>query len=77
MKIVQLNTTYGMADSTGRNVKELHNYFMNEGHESYVYVNKFNDEVSRLDLNVKLFSNKMDQKIHAVLSRVTGLQGYF
>ena len=77
MKIVQLNTTYGMADSTGRNVKELHNYFMHEGHESYVYVNKFNDEVSRLDLNVKLFSNKMDQKIHAVLSRVTGLQGYF
>lgn len=77
MKIVQLNTTYGMADSTGRNVKELHNYFMHEGCESYVYVSRFNDETSKSEVNVKLFSNKLDQKIHAVLSRITGLQGYF
>ena len=26
MRIAQINTTYGSADSTGRNVKELHEF---------------------------------------------------
>lgn len=77
MNIVQLNTTYGDADSTGRNVKELHNCFKENGHSSYVFVNKITDLDRNLPDCVQLFSNDVDEKIHAFLSRLTGLQGYY
>lgn len=74
MKIVQINTTYGESDSTGRNVKELHEYFKEKGNESRVFVTCV---TGNTDEGVSLFSNKPDMKIHALLSRATGLQGYF
>ena len=77
MKIVQINTTYGMVDSTGRNVRELHQYFQSRGEESFVFTTQYNDTVSRNDKNVFLFSDFLDRKLHAVLSRLTGLQGYY
>lgn len=77
MKIAQINTTYGNADSTGRNVKELHNFFEKSGFESKVYVARINNEIEMLDKNIIFFSSKLDEKIHAILSRITGYQGYF
>lgn len=77
MKIVQLNTTYGLSDSTGRNVKELHQYFQSKGEESFVFTTQYNDSSSQTDKNVFRFSNSLDQKTHALLSRISGLQGYY
>ena len=77
MKIAQINTTYGSADSTGRNVRELHKYFENNGHESRVYVTCVNNETEKGEQGIVLFSNRIDEKGHALLSRITGLQGYF
>ena len=56
MKVIQLNVTYGNADSTGRNVKELHNYLLARGFDSHVYTTEINDE-SELDDRIHLFSS--------------------
>ena len=77
MKIAQINTTYGSADSTGRNVKELHEFFKENGCESRVYVTRINNREEEKTSDIILFSNKLDEKSHAILSRVTGFQGYF
>lgn len=76
LKVAQINVTYGNADSTGRNVKELHEYFISKGVQSSVYASKIND-ASKTDDGVHLFSSDEDKKIHAFLSRLTGLQGHF
>lgn len=76
MKVVQINVTYGNADSTGRNVKELHDYLLDNGVDSYVYAAKANDNTV-VDDRVRFFSSGLDRTIHAFLSRLTGLQGYF
>ena len=77
MRIAQINTTYGSADSTGRNVKELHEFFKETGCESRVYVTRINNKEEEKTSDIILFSNKLDEKSHAILSRVTGFQGYF
>lgn len=76
LNIVQINTSYGNNDSTGRNAKEMHKWLKNNGYNSYVYASTFNED-NVDDEDVYLFSNKVDKKIHALLSRLTGLQGYF
>lgn len=76
MKIVQINATYGNADSTGRNVKEMHEWLKKNSYCSIVYAAEFN-EVAPNDPDVHVFSNRIDRKIHGALSRLTGLQGYF
>lgn len=76
MKVAQLNVTYGNADSTGRNVKELHEYLLDSGADSHVYTSKINDS-SKIDERIHLFSSDVDKKVHALLSRITGKQGYF
>lgn len=76
MKVVQINVTYGNADSTGRNVKELHNYLLDNNIDSYAYVAKVNDNTATDD-RIRFFSTELDRTVHALLSRLTGLQGYF
>lgn len=76
MKVAQINVTYGNADSTGRNVKELHEYLLDKGIHSCVYTSKVNDD-TKIDKEICLFSSAADKKTHALLSRLTGLQGYF
>lgn len=76
MRVVQINVTYGNADSTGRNVKELHDFFLKKGLDSYVYVTAVND-CSETDKRIRFFSSQRDKQIHAFLSRLTGMQGYF
>jgi glycosyltransferase involved in cell wall biosynthesis len=76
MKIIQINATYGNADSTGRNVKETHQWLKDHNFESIVYTASFNEQPSA-DPNVRIFSNVIDKKLHGLLSRLTGLQGYY
>ena len=76
LKIIQMNGTYGNADSTGRNAKEMHEWLIQQGYESEVWTSRVND-LGYSDPNVHIYSSATDRKIHALLSRITGLQGYF
>ena len=72
MKIVQINAVYGYS-STGRNVSEMHESFRQQGIESFVFTSdkeNINDHVYRI-------GGKWDHKLHALNSRIWGLQGYF
>ena len=60
MKIVQINATYGNADSTGRNVKETHQWLKDHNFESIVYTASFNEQPP-VDPNVRIFSNVIDK----------------
>lgn len=72
MKIVQINAVYGYS-STGRNVSEMHESFRQQGIKSFVFTSdkeNINDHVYRI-------GGKWDHKLHALYSRIWGLQGYF
>ena len=75
MKVVQLNCTYGKMDSTGRNVLELHRHLLDSGNESYVFASVIHEDEP--NVNVHLFSSRLDKKIHAMCSRIFGRQGFF
>ena len=72
MRIVFINDTYGTG-SIGRLTKELADELLRLGHDvRYYYAQgKGNDAYC-----IKI-SNRNAQRIHAVQSRITGLQGYF
>jgi len=72
MKIVQINITCG-TESTGRTTAELARSLASRGHECKVFY--ANESVGYED-SVQIGS-VFDHKIHAVLSRISGLQGYF
>lgn len=76
MRVAQINVTFGNADSTGRNVKELHEFLLESGMDSHVYVTAVND-CSEIDKRIHFFSSQLDKRSHALLSRLTGMQGYF
>jgi glycosyltransferase involved in cell wall biosynthesis len=71
MKIVQINAIYKRA-STGRNAFEMHQYFQLKGHESYVA-----SAQHCTDSHFIQIGNPLDWKLHALLARLTGLEGYF
>ena len=69
MKVLQINATYGKG-STGRNVQEQHEYYLSQGVDSYVayaIVGENSERVFRIGSTV-------DHKLHALLSRITGLE---
>ncbi len=71
MKILQINAVYKLS-STGRTVFELHEFLQKNGIESYVAcANKIESE------NIYLIGSYFEKKLHALMSRLTGLQGYF
>lgn len=76
MRIIQINTTYGDSDSTGRTTKEMHEWLLDHGVESDVFCSSINDN-SLPNKSVHVFSSKIEMCIHAALSRITGLQGYY
>ena len=72
MKVLQINAVYKKS-STGRNMSEMHEYMLNNGVQSYIaspYLEGLTENAYRL-------SSKLDMKIHSLLSRIFGLQGYF
>ncbi len=72
MKILQINAIYG-GGSTGRTAKELDEALKQAGHESFIAVS----EPDPNNNNIYVIGNKLDHKIHSLLSRLFGLQGYF
>ena len=72
MKILQVNATI-YTGSIGRNTYELAIALEEIGHESYVAFSSGKD----YGLRSYRLGTKFDHKIHALLSRITGLQGYF
>lgn len=72
MKIVQINAVYGFS-STGRNVAEMHGYFLQHGIESFV----FTSDKENQNEHIYRIGDKWDHKRHALFSRIWGLQGYF
>ncbi len=72
MKVVQINAVYRQS-STGRTVKELHKYLVLHGDESYKFYSVTNADSDCYDI----IGNNFDHKLHSLLSRVLGKQGYF
>lgn len=71
MKVLQINAVNGIR-STGRTVKELDEYLQKNGHTSIVV---YSD--GDIPENGYKMGSIIDRKVHALLSRITGLQGYF
>lgn len=72
MKIVQINAVNKFS-STGTNTHELHDFLKKAGHESYVFCTNEDTPAE----NVFKIGSFFDYKIHALLSRITGLQAYY
>ena len=72
MKILQVNATYGLG-STGTIVRDIHNFCLAKGHESFVAYAISDSNV----VNGYKIGNWISNKLHAVLSRISGKQGYF
>lgn len=76
MKIVQINSSYTLANSTGRSTVEMHQGFMSRGIQSWVITFEADNTVQK-GKNVFVLGYKVERKLHAGLSRLTGLQGYY
>ena len=72
MKIAFINDTYGTG-SIGRLTKELAESLVECGHKVKCFYAQGN---ASHDYCIKI-STRNEQRVHAVLSRITGLQGYF
>lgn len=71
MRVLQINAVYKKM-STGRTTSEMHEYMREHGIESFVA----SPDLSGLTENSFKISSKYDMKLHAFMSRLTGLQGY-
>ena len=72
MKIVQINAVCGIS-STGRTSLELSRYLNTQNIENYIiYANGYSDYENAIRMN-----SDFDIKVHSLLSRITGKQGYF
>lgn len=72
MKVVQINACYEFS-STGRTSLELHDFMTKQDIESYKFYSMPMAGSDRKDL----IGNWFDHKLHALLSRIFGKQGYF
>lgn len=70
MKICQINTTYGFG-STGVIAKDINDLAKTSGFETISCAQK------SIDKNTYIIGNKIDWKIHALFTRIIGMQGYF
>lgn len=72
MKVLQINANYGFG-STGLIVQDIGDILRENGHESYFAYQRTNQKIKT---GYKV-GNILDWKIHAVMSRVFGKQGYY
>lgn len=72
MKVAQINAVCGIA-STGRTSVELAQGLEERGHSSHVFYSYGKNTYP----HASRIGNTLDRKLHAVFSRLTGLQGYF
>lgn len=71
MKVLQINAVYAKS-STGRTTREMHEYFLSNGIESYVAA----PDLSGLTEHCYPIGGVIDHKIHAIVNRITGKQAY-
>lgn len=71
MKVLQINAVNGLS-STGRTTKELDSYLNENGHIGIVATS--NGLVQSKDYKI---GTAFEKKVHALLSRLFGLQGYY
>lgn len=71
MKVLQINAVYKIS-STGRTVLELHQFLQKKGVDSFVACSNGNGCEG-----IYLIGTDFEKKLHALLSRMSGLQGYF
>lgn len=76
MKVVQINGSYTLSNSTGRSTAEMHASFLKAGISSWVFAAQIDREISE-QRNVVQLKFEWERKVHAVMSRLTGLQGYY
>lgn len=72
MKVVQINAVYAKS-STGRTTREMHELLLANGIESYVAC----PDLAGLNERGIKIGGTLDYKIHGLMSRVLGKQGYF
>ncbi len=73
MKILQINAVYKQL-STGSNVYEMNKAMESKGHRCIAAYSAGQIEVPEKEYRI---GGPAGQKLHALLSRITGLQGYF
>lgn len=71
MTILQINAVYAKS-STGRTTREMHEYFLASGIESYVAA----PDLAGLSERCHKIGGILDYKIHALVNRITGKQAY-
>ena len=74
MRVLQINATYGIG-STGRNVFETDCYLRKQGHQSYAAWGI--STTTKTDARIFRVGSVFDHKVHALLMRLTGKQGYY
>lgn len=75
MRIIQINATYNVG-STGVITADIHNLLLSNGFESYVAYAKTNLPKGQIKNGYKVGSF-IGNKLHALLCRIGGKQGYF
>lgn len=75
MKVVQINATFGNG-STGGIVKDIQHQCLQSGIDCYVAYSTSSIPKDSI-INGYQIGDSMDHKIHAVLSRINGKQGYY
>lgn len=73
MRVLQINAVYGVG-STGVIVEDLHRLSKEEGIESYVAYSTTNKE--KVDNGYEI-GGPVGKKAHALMTRITGKQGYY
>lgn len=75
MKVVQINATFGNG-STGGIVKDIQQQCLQSGIDCYVAYSLSSISEDKI-VNGYQIGDSLDHKIHAVLSRISGKQGYY
>ena len=75
LRVVQINATYGKG-STGRIVKDIHEYLLENNFDSFVFAPVLNISEINSDYRIQKIGGKFDHNIHAILWRVFQNQGW-
>ena len=73
MKVLQINAVNKIA-STGRNASEIGDYLLSKGHSSTIAYSAGPSVDKEKEYCI---GSKLDAKLHGLLSRISGKQGYF
>ena len=73
--ILQINAVYGYG-STGEITRDISAVVLEHGWESYVACKQNSSNNTKETAIIKI-GNSLDYKVHAICSRLFGLQGYF